>query len=377
MPPTPAPRDPAPTPPTDAASFEERCNAEGVVFCDPLDTEGPWGVDATGRRRLMVNPDGSTGIPTNRWWRQWRGATQKKPGRPGHVRPRLDTDVKASGTGSLEFDYPAFSSASGGGVFATNFSDDLSQQFGEGDTFFVQYRWRADCDFLYFDCDPASPGYKTKRRVFANECGGTTAFKLSIIADGDPELGESADACTRLQIVTVHEQDHFLSGFHSCGWYSGFAERTGEKFFGSTQWDFQPTGSLGVGDTTSPTCWLFPDPKVSKKRTWGYTGPDCWSLDSDEWITIQVMIRVGTWQPEREGPPSSHVTVWAAHEGEAQRVIIDHDLYLRGPKYPGRKYGKIWLLPFMTKKAETEDHPTGHIWYDELIVSKQFIADPP
>jgi hypothetical protein len=374
--PTPDPEDPPPSPPTESASFEQRCNADGVVFCDPLDTEGPWGVDASGTRRLMANPDGTTGLPTKTWWRTWRGVAQNSLDRPKHVLPRLDTSVKASGSGSLKFDYPGLSLPSGGGVFATNFSDDLSQQFGEGDTFFVQYRWRADCDFLYFDCDPNSPGYKTDRRYFAHRDGGTTAFKMSIIADGDPELGESADACTFLQVVTVHGADHLLAGYHSCGWYAGFDEWTGEKFFGSRQLDFQPSGTLGAGDTTSPTCWVFPDPNVNAKRTWGNTGPDCWALDSDEWITIQVMIRVGSWQPDRTGPPSSHVTIWAAHEGEAQKVIVDHDLYLRGPETAGRKYGKVWLLPFMTRKLETEAHPTGHIWYDELIVSKSFIANP-
>ena len=35
--------------PPPAASFEERCDAPDVVFCDPLDTEGPWGVDAFGK----------------------------------------------------------------------------------------------------------------------------------------------------------------------------------------------------------------------------------------------------------------------------------------------------------------------------------------
>ena len=72
--PSPAPAPPpvpAPTPAPGAASFEERCNAPGVVFCDPLDTKGPWGVDASGTRRLMPNNDGTEGIPEQGWGRNW------------------------------------------------------------------------------------------------------------------------------------------------------------------------------------------------------------------------------------------------------------------------------------------------------------------
>jgi hypothetical protein len=381
--PPPPPRPPPPSPggpggtPNPASSFDQRCSAPGVVFCDPLDTEGPWGVDATGNRRLMRNPDGTTGIPTKTWWRVWRGVRNAGLGLAGHVAPRLDTTLKASGTGSLKFDYPPFSNEGGGGLFTTNFSDDFSQQFGEGDTFYVQFRWRADCDFVYFDCDPKGPNYRKARRFYRSTSGGFTAAKSTIIATGDPRAGVSADACTFLQIVLNHGQDHSLQGYHSCGWYSGFDKPTGETFFGSTQIDFQPNGAvLGRNDDLSPTCWWIPDPSVNAKRSWGNTGPDCFQLEADQWMTIQLMIRIGKWQSERTGPRTSHVTIWGAREGEPQRIIIDTDVYLRAPEEAGQKYGKIWLLPFMTAKDPTEAHPTAHFWYDELIVSREFIADP-
>ena len=95
-------------------------------------------------------------------------------------------------------------------------------------------------------------------------------------------------------------------------------------------------------------------------------------------LTIQTRIAVGTWQPDRDGARNSRVTIWAALEGQPQKVVIDHALYLRGPERfaPNSEYGKIWLLPFMTKKDPAEDHETGYVWYDELIVSTEFIADP-
>ena len=342
-----------------ASNFEERCTAAGVVFCDPLDTEGPY--DGTGR--VMLNPDGTQGLPTETWWRKWRGSANDCGPAPG-----LDTGVKASGTGSLKVTYESETSEACSGNFVTNFSDDLSQTFGEGDTFYVQYRWRANCDFVYFDCDPSSPTYKATRRFFETTDGGAGEAKLSIIADGDPALDESADACTWLQIVVDHKEDHFLHGFHSCGWYESFKKATGEVFGGSSQFDFQPNGAA--------QCWWMPDPaQPDNKKAWGFTGPNCWRLDSDEWATVQVMIRIGTWQPDR-GSRNSHVTIWAAHEGESQRVVTDRDIYIRGPRAdPNGEYGKIWLHAFVSHKDPTEVHPTAHVWFDELIVSTEFIED--
>jgi hypothetical protein len=368
-------RLPAPQP--QASTFDARCNAPGVVFCDPLDTEGPWGVDAKGTRRLMRNSDGTTGIPTRTWWLDWRGV--QAGGASGSVLPRLDRSVKASGTGSLKLDYPDRSGSDGGGTFATNFSDDFSQQFGEGDTFYVQYRVRYDCDFIYFDCDPATPGYKTARRFYRSRAADTTIPKISIISTGDKRMGGSSSigACTFLEVVTTVREDHILYGYHSCIWFEGFLKSTGESFWGATQLDFQPNGKvLGKGDDASPTCWWMPDPGSIQKNRWGYNGPDCFLLPADEWLTIQVRLHIGRWQSDRTGPKLSHVTIWAAREGEPQRIVISNDLHLHAPDEPGQKYGKIWLTPYMEGKDPTEAHPTAHIWYDELIVSRQFIADP-
>jgi len=73
-----------------------------------------------------------------------------------------------------------------------------------------------------------------------------------------------------------------------------------------------------------------------------------------------------------QGAPNSRVTIWTAREGQPQQVVMDHDLYLAG----GGTYGRIWLLPYMTSKDATEVHPEAHVWYDELIVSREFIGDP-
>ena len=96
---------------------------------------------------------------------------------------------------------------------------------------------------------------------------------------------------------------------------------------------------------------------------------------ADEWLTVTQQVRIGTWadkpgQPER----SSTVRLWVAREGHAPVLVYDYDRNLRRPEKPFMRYGKIWLVPFFTGKDPTEDHPTGHRWFDELIVSREAIA---
>lgn len=357
-----SPAQPEPPPGGSTSSFEELCSQPGVVFCDPLDTGTPFDVDA-GTLTPIVNKDGTTGVPTYSWWRNRSGTSCVD----GYPCPTVDQEMKASGTGSLKFTVASESSAGSSGIFTTNFSGDLSQTFGEGDTFHFRFLWRADCDLIYTDCDPMSPDQRTVRRSYLNHNGSWTAFKLFIVADGDAGEGISADSCTFMHLVGVHYRDHLLTGYHSCGWYEGWEERR-PGLSGLTQVNYQPNGDYECNRA------LADPPRVAG---WGDTGPNCFLLDAGVWYDIQVRVQIGTWQPTREGEPNSHVTMWAAPRGEAPKVIVDHALFLRGPNFSDadsiHRYGKIWLMPYMTNKTPNEQHPPGHVWYDELVVSTQFI----
>ena len=127
----------------------------------------------------------------------------------------MDPEVKASGAGSLKFTFPTLTGSGGGGTFATNMDPNLTIKFREGDTWSVQFRWRANCDFIYEDCDPSSPTFKTTRRAVPSSAGGNTAAKLAILSTADPEPGVSADSCTALEIVPVHGPDHYLAAYQS------------------------------------------------------------------------------------------------------------------------------------------------------------------
>ena len=58
----------------------------------------------------------------------------------------LDTTTKVSGASSLKFEIPSNSPSDTSGSFRLNFADDYSQRFGEGEEFYVQYRYRMSSD---------------------------------------------------------------------------------------------------------------------------------------------------------------------------------------------------------------------------------------
>ena len=75
---------------------------------------------------------------------------------------------------------------------------------------------------------------------------------------------------------------------------------------------------------------------------------------------------------------NSYVTLWMAREGQASEMVINWGPYYlsAGSLAEDQKYGKVFLLPYQTQKDPTQVHPFAYIWYDELIISRNLIADP-
>jgi hypothetical protein len=65
-------------------------------------------------------------------------------------------------------------------------------------------------------------------------------------------------------------------------------------------------------------------------------------------------------------------------EGQALELLTDFSSWdiMAGPVEEDQTYGKVWLLPYQTGKDPSQVHNEGYIWYDELIISTQDIADP-
>jgi hypothetical protein len=345
--------------------FNRRCASPGVVFCDPLDSERVTGAAITAETPAATLPEALHGK-----YRDWRWAGANDTARAPIV---MDTQTYASGDGSIRFTIPSQSSAGTAGYLQTNFSPDNSIQFGEGETFYVQWKQRFSCTMIYKDCDPTSPNYKKERRRYAATGGGYTAFKTIIINAGDDaRLPYPTTSCTWQHIVLNGGLDDAIAGYHSCGWYAPFEKFTG-YLGGSGQFDRQPGGDN--------SCMRVLD-NPARLATWGDSDPNCVRYEADRWITFQVAL-TPYWQPDRTGDPKSNIKLWLTPEGGKTSLVIDYNFYDRGPEPTTNgldssflKYGKIWLLPYMTNKDPNEVHPEAYTWYDEIIVSRSRIPDP-
>ncbi len=344
-----------PTLPAQPARFDERCAQPGVVLCDPLDEGRVRGVGITGSTPNATLPGALKGH-----YRDWRWCYHVASVTP--QTPTFDAKVKTSGSGALKFVIPTRSGAADAGYCQINFTPDNSVQFGEGDTFFVQFRVRLSCTLLFTDCDPASQGYKKERRVYRSTGKGGTSFKVSIINDGDrPDLQYPVSSCTAQHLVLVQGRNGIIAGYHSCGYYDGHEMKVGQAR-GSALWDKQPKKA---GEAGGP-CLI---------RKGSGASVDCVLWPADEWVTITQQVTIGKWVSRLDDPGrSSNVRIWMQRQGAKPVLVIDYDRNLRAPEKPFMKYGKIWLLPYMTDKDPLEDHPEAYMWFDELIVSRAPIA---
>jgi hypothetical protein len=239
---------------------------------------------------------------------------------------------------------------------------DNSSQFGEGDTFFVQFQVRLSCTMLFRDCDPASPRHRKQRRVYRSSGGGKTSFKVSIINGGDhPDLPYPVNSCTAQHLVLIEGWNGIIAGYHSCGLYDGHYTMVGHER-GSELWDFQPKKPGDPGGRCL-------------NRNENEASVECVVWPADEWVTITQQVTIGKWARDLNDPArSSNVRIWMQRRGDKPVLVIDYDRNLLAPEKPFMKYGKIWLLPFMTDKDPLEDLPEAYMWFDELIVSRTPIA---
>jgi hypothetical protein len=263
------------------------------------------------------------------------------------TRATMDTAIKASGNGSLKFTIPSNSGSDTSGTYFTNFSSDLSVQFGENSEFYIQWRQRFS------------------QELISTQFTGGGGWKQVIIGSGD-QPGKVYASCTSLEtVVQNHTQKGFPIMYNSCtgsashGPYEGFFEKFGA-------YDFK----LQNGRAT-PFC-LYSQSGTSYFAPTG----NCFGYVANEWITYQVRIKTGP----RVGDEftNSYVTLWAAREGKASELVVNWGPYnlSAGSLADNQRFGKVWLLPYHTGKSGAQAHPTAYTWYDELIISRNKIADP-
>lgn len=334
---------------TGQGDFGTRCQSPGVVRCVGFDAAsditGTWG----------SNSGVLAGSQTS---------------------PVLATDFTASGASSLKFTIPSQSGAGAAGSYFTNFSPDLSVQFGPNSEFYIQWRQRFSSEFL---------------NTFYTNGGG---WKQQIIGTGDfagctPSTATSTlcpTSCTVMEVVTQNSQQRgFAQMYNSCfgssshGGYASLDEPcTATSCAGNPFWayDFKLQNSR-----PAPYC-LYTQGQSSPP---GYFSPGtCFAYAANEWMTFQIGITTGprgangVANPNGDEFVNSRIQMWIARDGQpAVQVINRYPWHLSaGPAGEGNRFGKVWLLPYHTNKDAAQVHPTAYTWYDELIISTQRIPDP-
>lgn len=302
--------------------FQARCTQPGVVKCVGFDEPGA----------IAGRSGDASGILT------------------GAATPSIDTTVKASGSGSLKFTIPSQSGANTSGSYFTNFANDLSVQFADGEEFFVQWRQRFSPELL------------------ATKYQGGGGFKQVIVGTGD-RPGRIAPSCSPLEVVLFnYAQEGVPVLYNSC---------TGSASHGPYDGFYQPFGGSDFkiqNGRPAPYC-LYSQGRTTPKSFFAPAG-NCVGYAADEWMTFQIRIKPGA----RVGNEfiGSEVSLWIAREGKPSQLVVEWGPYnlTAGPPGEGQKFGKVWLLPYNTGKSSSQAHAPAYTWYDELIVSRRKIQDP-
>jgi hypothetical protein len=94
-------------------------------------------------------------------------------------------------------------------------------------------------------------------------------------------------------------------------------------------------------------------------------------------MTFQVHVKLGA----RVGDEfkDSYITMWMQRAGKPSELVIQWGPYnvTAGPAGENQRYGKVWLVPYNTGKSAGTSYPVAYTWYDELIISRNKIADAP
>jgi len=314
-------------PPPGSLDFPTRCAQAGVVKCVGFDSAADI-------------PSGNNGANFGIF------ASSGNP----NIQPTLDATIKASGNSSLKFTIPSNSGADTSGSYFTNFSSDLSVQFGGNQEFYVQWRQRFTTDFI------------------TTKYAGASGWKQIIIGSGD-QPAMLYFSCTDLETVVNNAYYRgFPQMYNSCGASSAHGPFDGfEEPFGNADFKLQNA-------RPSPYC-LYSQGNTNPPSYFPPTG-NCFPYLAKQWLTFQVKIQIGP--RVNDVFANSRVTLWIAREGQASEMVFNWGPYSlnAGSAAKNQKFGKVWLLPYNTDKDSSVSYPETYTWYDELIISTTPIADP-
>lgn len=241
------------------------------------------------------------------------------------VFPSKDTAVSRSGGSSLRIDVPPFQ-GSNMGKFDTAFSGFTG---ANGEDFYFQVATRISPEMLSNYINFNWPTWKN--HGFFN---GNTS-------------------CTGLMVVTGLNNDGIIPTATTGGCSANaFYTNNGT-----------PPYLMQQGDYNCPYA--------------GETPLLCFEWPTNTWITFYYHIKLGTLNSNGDFPNTT-AEAYVSVNGQPYKQFVNFqgNYYFAG-NGPNAPFNHLELYPYMTGKDDTQGgYPTAHVWYDELIVSKQPIPAP-
>jgi hypothetical protein len=271
--------------------FEARCHAPGVIVCQGFDLP---------QIAIPARSPGSGLYPAG----------------DNSFHGTFTSVQRASGSGSLRFDILTHTGANAAGYWRQSFG----REFGEGTTFYVQFRQRFS------------------EEILRNNWGDTT-WKQVIFHN-------RASTCADVELTTAQ---YYRTGipymYTDCGARMLLTNNA------------TPPCKFHQGDYN---CWYG---NLNKK--------DCFFYPANQWVTFYYQVSIGHW-----GKPDSEINAWVGLDGKRMRQWIKMPEFTLNNDHPGQDYDSVTLLTYMTGKDPGRDLPTASTWYDDLIVSTRPIAPP-
>jgi hypothetical protein len=287
--------------------------------------------------------------------------------------PVIDTGVKASGAGSMRMTFPAGGGTGSAGSWFTNFSADNSFQLSAGQEVWIQYRVRYDDAMLNRNNFPGNS---------SNLPGFSNGFKTADISFGDTPScappGGNSNTCASSCPTSPNGGTTIVTQVNSWEGWTSSGGRPVFQMYANCSGNFAYLGMTGVGYyRQNVTRCPYPGP---------WNEPPCVAWHPNEWMTVKYHIKIGTWNSW-----SSTIQAWVAREGQPSVLVIDcsptatnkcsnnggstvDGWWLENDQPNVWRLGKVWLHPYQTNLINAVGG--GSVWYDELIISRQNIADP-
>lgn len=300
------------------ADWAARSTAAGVILADRLGTSAKFTPVST--------------VDANNW--------VLNDGQADHV--TFDSTIKphASSGGSLKFSVLSADGANSGnfGIYFGNLAT-----FGNGDTFWYSYRFKAPANYLFqahtvSSTDESSRGQKISilSDRLSSSRANETVFQMTSMAglvrgyhqDGSSFPGEdvgASTACSGSDFNWSPEIDHGSNPL------SGTNPDTGSAWSACEQ-DRARYGGLYSAQSLSQFMRGLGDPLSGGFRP-----------VPGEWVTVTGRVEVGTF-----GTASSRFSGWAAHEGQPYQLLWDSQNITLGSGVPD--YNCLWLLPYATNR---------------------------